>query len=180
MRKKKKQIIAIAAIQPGGGLGKDGKLLARIPSDLSHFKATTMGSPVIMGRKTWESLPNKRLPGRMCIVLTRNKLLDHPYGDVVTASSKEDALNLATQLAEQGSGEIFIAGGGEVYQLFLEDCDRLIMTELFQTVEPSPDTFFPEISIRDWGKESIRIVQNQGEIEYSVITYLNLRTEEVN
>lgn len=180
MRENRKQLIAIAAIQPGGGLGRDGKLLAHIPSDLRHFKATTIGSPIIMGRKTWESLPGKRLLGRMCIVLTRGEIEVPPEGDVVAAQSKEEALELAHRLASVGSGEIFIAGGGEAYNLFLEDCDRIILTELFDTVESTPDTFFPEVSIRKWAKESIRVVERLDEPKYSVITYLNLKHEEAN
>ncbi len=120
-------------------LGKDGELLFSIPEDLKRFKALTLGHPVIMGRKTWESLPEKvrPLPGRTNIVLTSKKEYRAEGAEVVY--TKEDALRKAS--ASQGASEIFIIGGGEVYAVFLPFTNRLYLTLVPNDAEG--DVFFP-------------------------------------
>lgn len=121
-------------------LGKDGALLFKIPDDLARFRALTSAHPVIMGRKTWESLPDaaRPLPGRANIVMTRQIGYEAPGAGIV--GSIEEALALAGQSA--GADEIFVIGGGELYALALPHADRLYLT-LVESDAPG-DAFFPE------------------------------------
>lgn len=123
-------------------LGKGGNLLYTIPEDLKRFRTLTRGHPVIMGRKTWESLPEavRPLPGRTNVVVTRNANYDAPGATVVI--SIEDAF-AAAKLVE-GSEEIFVMGGGELYMLALPFADRLYLTLVDDDTEG--DVFFPEYS----------------------------------
>jgi len=121
-------------------LGKEGRLLFSIPEDLKRFRTLTKGHPVIMGRKTWESLPEevRPLPGRANIVVSRQSGYDAPGAAVVT--SIEEALTVAKDAS--GNEEIFIIGGGELYTLGLPFADRLYLTLVDDEAEG--DVFFPE------------------------------------
>ncbi len=133
-------ISIIAAIGKNNrALGKDGDLLWKIPEDLKRFKELTSGHPVIMGRKTWESLPEKfrPLPGRANIVVTRQA--DYFAKDAIVATTLEDALIRAQ---ETGDGNIFVIGGGEIYTAALPRADRLYLTLIDE--EKEGDSFFPE------------------------------------
>lgn len=129
-------IAAIGAVNRA--LGKDGDLLWRISEDLKRFKQLTNGHPVIMGRKTWESLPEqfRPLPNRLNIVVTRSEAYDAPGATVVT--NVEDAIAKAKEADE----EIFIIGGGEIYKAALPFTDRLYLTLIEEQKEG--DVFFPE------------------------------------
>jgi len=146
-------ISLIVATTSKGGIGKDGTLPWKLPEDMAHFKKVTMSAPsgkmnaVVMGRKTWESIPEKFRPlaGRVNVVLSRKVAEPHfasPYpADVLTASSVEDALK---QLGEQDNvSEIFAIGGESVYKdaLSLPACGRIFMTRIAKDIEC--DTFFP-------------------------------------
>ncbi|MDE6276878.1 MAG: dihydrofolate reductase, partial [Muribaculaceae bacterium] len=102
-------ISIIVAIDRGGAIGRSGDLLYHIREDLRHFKALTVGNTVVMGRKTFESLPKGALPDRRNIVVTRNAQFSAP--DIETAPSLEKAL----EMAADGPGETFIIGGGKIY-----------------------------------------------------------------
>lgn len=130
----------IAAIgEKTRAIGRGGRLLWRIPEDMQRFKETTTGHPVIMGRKTWESIPEKfrPLPGRTNIVVTRQA------GYEATSAIVTDSLESARAAAAraEGADEIFIAGGGELYREALPLADRLYLTLIDDGVEG--DTFFP-------------------------------------
>lgn len=129
----------IAAIGKNRELGLRGKLLWHITDDLQRFKELTIGHPVIMGRKTWESLPEKfrPLPGRTNIVVTRQA--NYKAEGAMIADSPESARAAAARA--DGSEEIFIIGGGEIYRETLPLADRLYLTLIDDTVEA--DTFFP-------------------------------------
>ena len=127
-------VTLIAAVGKNREIGKRNALIWRLPGDLPFFKATTMGHPVVMGRKTFESLP-KALPGRRNIVVTRNPHFEAPGAEV--APSPEAALKLC-----EGEDEVFVIGGGSVYRAFLPLADRLILTEAAAT-DPDADAFFP-------------------------------------
>lgn len=129
---------AIVAMAKNRVIGKDNQLPWRIPEDLRFFKEKTMGHPMIMGRKTFESF-GKPLPGRSHIVLTRQK--DWSADSVLRVSSAEAALKAAE--ACPGSDEIFVIGGAEIYKLFLSRLDRIYLTAVEQDFEG--DTLFPEI-----------------------------------
>lgn len=131
----------VAAIGRSRVLGKDNRLLWHIPDDLKRFKALTLGHPVIMGRKTFESILaslGKPLPGRMNIVVTRDASWQHE--GAVTATSIEDAIEKAK--AAPGGEEIIVGGGGEIYRQALPFVDKLYLTLIEDDKEG--DSFFPE------------------------------------
>jgi dihydrofolate reductase len=129
----------IVAIGKNRELGLNGKLLWHIPEDMKHFKEITTGHPVIMGRKTWESLPERfrPLPGRTNIVVTRQE--GYEAVGALVVSSLEGAR--AKGARSPGSEEIFIIGGGELYREALPLADRLYLTLVDDTKEA--DTYFP-------------------------------------
>jgi len=156
---KKPLISMIAAIGARNRvLGKDNDLLWHIPEDMKFFKETTTGHPVIMGRKTFDSFPDKfkPLPNRLNIVVTRNK--DWSYDGVVVSNSIEEAIEKAREVEEE---EIFIIGGAQIYNEGLKYTDKLYLT-LVESDEDG-DTFFPlysefnnEISRRESSDENYR------------------------
>lgn len=135
------RVSAIAAIGRNRVLGKDNQLLWHIPDDLKRFKEITSGHPIIMGRKTFESILatlGKPLPGRTNIVVTRDASWRHE--GVIAAASIEDAIMKAAKAP--GSDEVFIGGGGEIYRQALPFTDRLYLTLIEDDKEG--DSFFPE------------------------------------
>jgi dihydrofolate reductase len=132
-------IVAAAANQ---AIGKAGQLLWHLPKDLKFFKNTTWGMPVIMGRKTFESV-NKPLPGRINIVITTNA--DWKAEGTQTASSLADALE---QAKATNCKEIFVIGGGEIYRQALQLADTVYLTRVHAELEG--DTFFPVLDENEW------------------------------
>lgn len=131
-------ITIISSVQEGNlGMGFENDLLWSIPEDLRRFKNLTMGHPIIMGRRTWDSLPEKYrpLPGRQNIVITSQSEFEAPGAIIV--SSVEEAIEKAEELDE----EIFIIGGARVFEESLHLADRLILTEI--EGEKESDTYFP-------------------------------------
>ncbi len=140
-------IALVVAVARNGVIGREGGLPWHISSDLKRFKAITMGKPVIMGRKTWESLPKKPLPGRHNIVITRQRGYEAPGASVVAG------VEAALQLARSGKPEeIAVIGGGEIYRKFLPLADRVYLTEVDLDVEG--DIFFPELPPAEWRQSS--------------------------
>lgn len=127
------QLNLIAAVARNGAIGKDNALLWRLPEDLKFFKRTTLGCPVIMGRKTFESI-GRPLPGRRNIVVTRNAAWHQNGVDV--ACSLDAAIALVKDEAQ-----VFVIGGGELYAQALPQADQLILTEV--DADFDGDTFFP-------------------------------------
>ncbi|HPC97637.1 MAG TPA: dihydrofolate reductase [Bacteroidales bacterium] len=136
-----KIISIIAAVSENLGIGLGNRLLWNIPDDLKRFKKLTTGKCVIMGKRTWESLPVKPLPGRKNIVLTDNPGECFECG--ITAYSVEEALRLCGDC-----DEAFIIGGGSVYRQFMPLANRLYITRIHSVTEA--DTFFPEIPEKEW------------------------------
>jgi len=138
------QLCVIAAVARNGAIGKDNQLLWRLPEDLKFFKRTTMGCPVLMGRKTFDSI-GRPLPGRRNIVITRNAAWQHD--GIEAAHSLESALALVSNEAR-----VFVIGGGELYRQALPLCDELVLTEIEADFEgdtsfpPWPRTDFTEVS----------------------------------
>tara|TARA_R110000868_G_scaffold37111_9_gene131475 strand:- start:11273 stop:11740 length:468 start_codon:yes stop_codon:yes gene_type:complete len=126
------KLTLVAAHDPNLVIGKDGALPWRYPEDLKHFKATTIGKTILMGRGVFEELKEKPLPGRKNIVLTSTRV----YDNVENYSSLEVALN------EVSEEEVFIIGGGVLYKETIDKADKLIITEIKK--EYDGDTFFPE------------------------------------
>lgn len=134
-------IIAIAGIGAHTrALGYQNKLLWHLPADLQHFKDTTKGHPIIMGSKTWDSLPLQPLPGRSNIVLSRSGT--HTQGAAYDVTTPQQAVELAKTLP--GAEKIYIVGGGQIYTLFLPFCDKLDLTLINEPEGTVADTFFPE------------------------------------
>ncbi len=133
-------------------IGSSGQLPWRLKDDLAHFKRTTMGAPVIMGRKTWESLPKRPLPGRSNIVISRDWNYDAAEARVYSSASS--AINAAKAMAlRAGQPEVFVIGGAAIYQLALPMADRIYLTEV--DAAPEGDAFFPAIDIGRWSESSV-------------------------
>lgn len=144
---KLKPLKIIVAVGENNEIGVDGDLLWRLPKDMQWFKEKTLGSDVIMGRKTFESFPQKfrPLPNRTNILITRNK--DYKAnGDVHVFTTIEDALDYALKCKET---EKFIIGGAEIYKQLLPKTTELYLTRVHATF-PNADTFFPEINFDEW------------------------------
>ena len=149
-------ITLVVAVAENGVIGKDGALPWRIPEDLKRFKALTTGKPVIMGRKTWDSLPKRPLPGRRNIVVTRNASF-HADGATV-AHSFADALTLT-----QSESEIMVIGGAEIFAAALPLAQRIELTEV--AASPAGDAFMPPLDRKAW-----REVARQEGVGYSFVT----------
>jgi dihydrofolate reductase len=143
-------IAMIVAVAKGGVIGADNDIPWYCPADLQHFKRTTMGAPVVMGRKTYESLKIQPLPGRRNIIISRNPEYQAAGCDVF--SSIEAAIE---QLA--AVDKIFIIGGAELYKQMLPKAQELYVTQVDVTV--AGDRYFPEISAQDWQLRSERDFQ---------------------
>ncbi len=157
-------ISIIVAVSEDWGIGKNNDLLWHIPEDLKRFKRLTFGNTIIMGKKTWESLPRKPLPGRKNIVLT-----DDPRECIecsVTAYSVEDALSKCEK-----EEEIFVIGGGSVYRQFMPMADKLYITHVHK--KAPADIYFPEIDPGIWeivDKEEFK-GSNNSDISYTYAIY---------
>jgi len=130
----KPHVSLIASVARDGGIGRAGDLLVRLPGDLPRFKQLTMGAPMIMGRKTWESLPRRPLPGRRHIVVTRDPAWRDEGAE--HAASLEEALALAGDVPR-----VFVIGGAAIFAGALPLADELELTEV--DAEFAADTFFP-------------------------------------
>lgn len=141
-----KLISLVYAQSRNGIIGADGGLPWHLPSDLKRFKETTLGKPIIMGRKTWEGLPRRPLPGRVNIVVTRQKGFAAEGAVVVTTPD-------AALLAAGEAPEICVIGGGEIYRMFLPLADRIFLTEV--DVEVAGDTRAPVLNAGEWREVSV-------------------------
>ena len=156
-------ISIIVAASTNNVIGNQGDLPWRLPDDLKRFKAVTMGKPIVMGRKTWESI-GWPLPGRQNIVITRQHDFAANGCDVV--SSVDEAITAAGDV-----DEIMVIGGSQIYELVLPVADRLYLTRVH--TELDGDAFFPEIDASTWSKtsdESHR-ADERNEFDFSFRTY---------
>lgn len=141
------RIAFVVAVSKNGVIGRGGKLPWRLSSDLRFFKAITMGKPLVMGRKTWESLPKRPLPGRDNIVISRRRGFVAQGATVV--ADIEAALTKAEMFAKRArSDEIAVIGGGEIFAALLPRADRIYLTEVDLEVEG--DVFFPKLDPAHW------------------------------
>ena len=138
-------IVIYVAIAQNGVIGRDGGMPWRLSTDLKRFKASTMGKPIIMGRKTWESFPKRPLPGRQNIVITRDRTYEAEGADV--AASLDQAIAMAGP-----AEEICIIGGGEIYAQAMPLADQLDVTHVLGDLEG--DTHFPAIDPNEWTIDS--------------------------
>jgi len=159
-----KRISIIVAVASNGAIGKDNDLLWHIPEDFRWFRKHTKGNTVVMGRNTWESLPNRPLKGRTNIVISDRP--DDDYDDCIVVSSVSEAIDKMSD-----TGENFIIGGGSVYRQFLPLAGKFYLTRVHR--EFDADVFFPEFDIREW-KEVYREDHPEKDPEnigYSFIIY---------
>lgn len=138
-------ISLIVAASTNNVIGKDNKLVWHLPNDMKFFKNTTWGMPVIMGRKTFEALSGDPLPGRFNIVISRNRDWKPGRDKVQVAQDLTGAIELAK---ETDCKEVFVIGGGQVYAESMSVANRIYMTRVNAVLEG--DTYFPEISQKEW------------------------------
>lgn len=147
-------ITLIASIDNNYGIGdNEGNLLFKIPKDMKHFKDTTVGKIVVFGRKTAESLPNKEpLSRRINLLLTRD--IGYNLDGFICIRNKEVILDLSK------SSEVFICGGGKIYEEFIEHADRIIITHVHSSSD-NAEVFFPNINKKEW--EVVKFISNDKE-----------------
>lgn len=148
-------MVIIAAIAANNVIGNDNKLPWRLPGDMKHFKETTTGGIVLMGRKTLESIGNKPLPNRCNIVLTKDTKLqdnfDGAFPKLVVCHSKEEAMKMCDSFSELptiGKKTIFVIGGRSIYEDFIPMADTMILTRL--NIDVDGDIKFPEYDKTVW------------------------------
>ena len=151
-------ISLIVAVADNGVIGRNGDLPWHVPADLKHFKTVTMGKPLIMGRKTFESI-GKPLPGRTMIIITR----DSSYqAEGITVSDNWDGAIAAARatLGNADDSEVMVIGGAEIYALAFPHADRLYLTEIHETIEG--DTVFPEFDRTQWRETAREDHESEG------------------
>jgi dihydrofolate reductase len=159
------KVSVVAAVARGGVIGRSGTIPWRLPEDMRRFREVTIGHPVVMGRRTWESLPERfrPLPGRRNVVVTRSS--DWNANGAERAGSLDAALRL---LAEEQ--QVFVIGGGELYASAVPLADELLLTEVDVDVEG--DTFFPEVDLGAFEE-----VSREEHVSESGITFSFVRHE---
>jgi len=151
----------IAAVARNGGIGRNNALLVRLPADLIHFKKTTLGAPILMGRKTWQSI-GRPLPGRRNIVVTRNPRFE--------AAGAETASDLPSALARVADApKVFVIGGASLYAAALPQADELVLTEIDADFEA--DTYFPPWDRRQFRQTARADHRSPDGLAYSFVTY---------
>jgi dihydrofolate reductase len=156
----------VVAMDENRAIGKDNDLPWYLPNDLKHFKKTTMGKPIVMGRKTYESI-GKPLPGRENIVVTRDQSYEAEGTTIV--HSVDEVLQINAE-------EICVIGGSEIFKQFLPVADRLYITEIHHTFEA--DTYFPELNDNEW-KEVSRtegIVDEKNKYPHEFVVYEKIKS----
>jgi dihydrofolate reductase len=163
------RLALMAAKAENNCIGRNNKLPWYLPNDLKYFKRVTFGKPVIMGRKTWESLKGP-LPGRTNIVVTRNP--DYQAEGAKVVHDIDAAMELAQHIGViDGIEEVVIMGGAGLYEEGLKKADRLYLTEVHAEVEG--DAFFPEMDMTQWkeiGREDFK-AEPPNEYDYSFVVY---------
>ncbi len=160
-----KEISIIVVIDEKNGIGKDGGLLCHLPNDLKHFKNITTGHSIIMGRRTFESLPKGALPNRTNIVVTSDDADNYP--GCIVVSSVDEAL-----MEVEDNEKAFIIGGGQLYKTTFHLAHKLYLTRIHHSFKDA-DTFFPEIDFDEWVliEREDHKADEKHEYDYSFMTY---------
>ena len=148
-------VTLLAAVGANLVIGRDGDMPWHLPQDLAHFKATTMGHTMVMGRKTYDAI-GRALPGRRTIVITHQRGWHAP--------SVEVSHSLSEAFALAGPTEVFVVGGSEVYRQAMRFADRMMLTEIEQS--PEGDTFFPTVEPAHWHE-----ITRQAQDGFAFVTY---------
>jgi dihydrofolate reductase len=155
------RVTLIAAAAENNVIGADGRIPWHLSADLQRFKRLTMGHPIIMGRKTWESI-GRPLPGRVNVVITRRE--DYKAPGAVIVNGLEDALR---HVQRAGHPEAFVIGGGDIYRLALPHADRVELTRVHTRVDG--DARFPELDETEW-REVVREAHEGEGLAYTFLT----------
>lgn len=166
-------IKAIVAADDNWGIGRGNKLLAHIPEDMEFFKEKTMNNIVIMGRKTYESLPKRPLPNRFNIVITSNidkdNVLEIKNDNVIYVNM--DALKSMLPYLSMLPFDIYVIGGGMIYKELLPYCEQLYITNIYKIYDDA-DTFFPNIDdMPEWEIVWASDIKEHNDINYQFCTY---------
>ena len=161
-------ISAIVAVDQNWGIGYNGKLLARIPEDLKRFKELTIGNIVVMGRKTWNSLPVNPLPNRTNIIITKNPI----YFTTINGAFRQDLEHTVQDMINMKNDfEWFVIGGGEIYKQLLPYCDRVYVTKIEKSYK-NVDTYFPNLDKDpNWEVSTCTELRDYKNIPYAFLTY---------
>ena len=155
----------IVAVSRNGVIGVDNQLPWHLPDDLQYFKSVTMGKPLVMGRKTFDSI-GRPLPGRTNIVLTRDASWSAPGVEVAT--TLDDALSLARKACtDSGVDEVMVIGGEQIYRMTMVVADRLYVTEV--DAEIAGDAFFPAIDNQQWQRIHVKLPEVTGSYGYQFV-----------
>ena len=157
-------ISLIVAIAANNAIGRNNDLLCYLPNDLKRFKAITLGHTIVMGRRTYESLPKGALPGRTNVVITRQA--DAAWENTVIVHSVDEALN------DADSKELFVIGGATLYEQTLNRADRLYITHIHHEFTDA-DTFFPNIDYTQWREieREAHCADERHPYDYTFVTY---------
>ena len=161
----------IVAVAQNNAIGRNNELLWHISEDLKYFKSTTTGNPVIMGRKTYESI-GRPLPGRRNIVLTRGEMeIPSVKNPLTTSMEIVHSLEQVYEIAS-GEGEFFVMGGGMLYNETFGKADYLYLTKIYAVAEDA-DTFFPQVKESEWDvvRESELMHDEENDIDFKFIVY---------
>lgn len=166
IKEQKAEVAIIVIVDQNNGIGKDGDLLCHLPNDLKHFKKITTGHTIIMGRKTYESLPKGALPNRINIVITSDNADNYP--GCIVARSVDEAI-----LLTKNNEKVFIIGGGKIYRSTLHLSNKLYLTRIHHKFEEA-DTFFPEIDFNNWEliEEEKHKADDKHLYDYSFTTFI--------
>ena len=160
----------IVAVDRNWGIGCGNKLLARIPEDMAFFRETTMNKTVVMGRKTFESLPNGALPNRTNIVLTRNK--NFTAENVIVHTDLDSFFEWLKLYEVVKSDDIFVIGGEQIYKQALKYCNRAYITKIDAEFSTA-DKFMGNLDLRDeWQVESVKKIPTQSGVDIEFVTYV--------
>ena len=166
IKEQKAEVAIIVNVDQNNGIGKDGDLLCHLPNDLKHFKKITTGHTIIMGRKTYESLPKGALPNRINIVITSDNADNYP--GCIVARSVDEAI-----LLTKDKEKVFIIGGGKIYSSTLHLANKLYLTRIHHKFKDA-DTFFPEIDFNNWEliEEEKHKADDKHLYDYSFTTFI--------
>lgn len=162
-------ISAIVAVDNNWGIGFNGELLEHIPEDLKHFKELTINNIVVMGKKTWESLPKRPLPNRLNFVVCHTETMNY-YNEAVFGNLK-DIVEMIKFSQEKDSRHFFIIGGGQIYKQLLSYCDEVYVTKIYKD-HANIDTYFPNLDeSNEWSGFPIGEIQTYKDLLYQFWLY---------
>ena len=160
-------ISAIVAVDENFGIGFNGDLLEHIPEDLKHFKELTSGHNVVMGRKTWDSLPKKPLPNRHNLVITKDPSIYELTNEVWFYTLRQ----IEVLMLKNKNVNYFVIGGGQIYEKLLPICDKVYLTKIMVS-HGNVDTYFPNIELMDnWKCIEQSEIKQYNDISYQFKTY---------